>query len=664
MSVRIDEQGLWLGDNVQPLISGSVQYWRAEPEHWPRILDQVCEMGLKIIESYAPWSVHELSRGHYDFSGAKDLGRFLDLAHARGLSVWLRPGPHINAELTGFGYPERILADSEIQARGPEGHPIWIPAPPRMFPAPSLAAEKLYTEFRLYLEALAEILWPRQYPAGPLVLLQADNETHFFFRSGVFDQDYSEAALAGYRLFLRRKHGGLAEIERAHGQAYGAFDTLRPPTSFRVEKMHELPRYLDWAAFREHLLRGSVFRVAAMMREAGLRLPLTHNLPPGAPRSPLDLGSLEKDLDLVGMDFYYNRHQHRAFKARCLDLVGRSRYPTAPEFASGGQLAWPPSAIDDQVFLSLGALMHGVRGFNFYMLVERDRWSGAPILRDGKVDPERRDWLRRWLRIRLGLCEQSSQHDVVLLSTPLAERIEALSQALDPLPSGILSLLGAGAGSDCLAWMADGDHAPAKDFVQARERFFDALCLARLSFLQSDIVRGLDSSRFRVACLPGAEIMERDTALALLAYVRAGGWLVLGPRLSRRDSAGQRMTVLAEAFQQPETWGRGQMRHWPDLLETPKLAERLSALGKEAGCLSLPDPHCPELETALCSGREGKCLWLANPGDQPRGAVLDVSGAAVALDLWQQRVLRIKEGRLRIEVPAWSVRLIRLGDAP
>ncbi|MBO0087285.1 hypothetical protein, partial [Listeria monocytogenes] len=66
-------------------------------------------------------------------------------------------------------------------------------------------------------------------------------------------------------------------------------------------------------------------------------------------------------------------------------VVGTSRFPYIPEFIAG---VWPwylnPGDLNDEEFVTKAALMHGIKGFSRYMLVERDRWLYSPIRRDGR----------------------------------------------------------------------------------------------------------------------------------------------------------------------------------------------------------------------------------------------------------------------------------------
>ncbi len=109
MPVAVTPHGLEIDDSLLPIYSGSVHYWRLERQLWSAILDHVKDMGFRIVETYIPWSIHETEPGAFDWGQrdpSKDLDAFLSLCEQKGLRILARPGPHINAELTLFGYPE------------------------------------------------------------------------------------------------------------------------------------------------------------------------------------------------------------------------------------------------------------------------------------------------------------------------------------------------------------------------------------------------------------------------------------------------------------------------------------------------------------------------------------------------------------------------------
>ncbi|GAB4855921.1 Beta-galactosidase 8 [Ancistrocladus abbreviatus] len=63
-------------------------------EFWQKSKDG----GLDVIETYVFWNLHELVRGQYDFSGRKDLVKFIEVVADAGLYVHFRIGPYICAE--------------------------------------------------------------------------------------------------------------------------------------------------------------------------------------------------------------------------------------------------------------------------------------------------------------------------------------------------------------------------------------------------------------------------------------------------------------------------------------------------------------------------------------------------------------------------------------
>ncbi len=669
MGVRIDEEGLEIDGARVPLVSGAVQYWRLAPEKWAPILDAVVELGFSMIEVYLPWGIHEPRPGEFDFTGRLDAGRFLDLAAERDLKVIARPGPHTNAEVTGFGYPDWVLTDPACQAQGPDGHPAFVPTPPRMFPMPTYSGDALYERCAGYLEQACQVLGPRQHPDGPVVAVQPDNEMAFFFRTATFDVDYCPASVQAYRRFLGLRHHDIAALNAQYGTAYRRFEDVEPPRRFDARTLADLPPYLDWCAYREAYLRDGVLRVAAMLKERGLtRVPMTHNIPLGSLRSPFDLPGLEDSLDLVGIDMYYPRADHRSLRARCLELTGASRYATAPEFASGGYHAWTPIDLIDQRFTSLLAVMHGVRGFNFYMLVDRERWYGGAIRRDGSRDDRRSEFYRHLLPLLESLAPARRMTDAVLLTTRLYGRLIGLHNVLDPLSPMAL----AGLGLDAPGWVEPRglgcSTPPAATLAGLHEALFDGLTAARVAFEVGEPDRPAGNLvRYTLAVLPTSVVFEERDAGPLLRFVRAGGTLAMGPEVPRFDAAGREMKAFANALEgdgvpgpagcSVHALGAGRIVVLPDLLDRDQgeLAGLLAEVAAEAGCTLQPDPHDAELMTSIHVDETNGTLWIANPRDEPRVARLSLPDVGALRDRFTGERFGGDE-TFSIEVKAWAVR--------
>uniref|UniRef100_A0A672GZS0 Beta-galactosidase-like n=1 Tax=Salarias fasciatus TaxID=181472 RepID=A0A672GZS0_SALFA len=98
-------------------ISGSIHYSRIPHYYWKDRLMKMYMTGLNAVQVYVPWNYHETVQGVYNFTGDRDLERFLDLANQTGLLVILRPGPYICAEWEMGGLPAWLLQKPNIVLR-------------------------------------------------------------------------------------------------------------------------------------------------------------------------------------------------------------------------------------------------------------------------------------------------------------------------------------------------------------------------------------------------------------------------------------------------------------------------------------------------------------------------------------------------------------------
>ena len=88
------------------IYSGEIHPFRLpSPSLWLDVLQKIKAAGFTAISVYFDWGYHSAASGVYDFTGVRDLDLFLDLANQVGLYVIARPGPYINAETDGGGFP-------------------------------------------------------------------------------------------------------------------------------------------------------------------------------------------------------------------------------------------------------------------------------------------------------------------------------------------------------------------------------------------------------------------------------------------------------------------------------------------------------------------------------------------------------------------------------
>jgi len=105
-TVTFDPYSMIIDGRRVPLWSGEVHPFRLpSPSLWRDVLQKMRGNGYNAVSIYASWNYHSPAPGHYDFTGVRDLGLFLEMAADAGLYVIARPGPYINAEVDAGGYP-------------------------------------------------------------------------------------------------------------------------------------------------------------------------------------------------------------------------------------------------------------------------------------------------------------------------------------------------------------------------------------------------------------------------------------------------------------------------------------------------------------------------------------------------------------------------------
>jgi beta-galactosidase len=708
MSISVVRNGIEIDGVVHPLFSGCVQYWRLERGRWPEILDRAVEMGFKFICTYIPWSVHELEYGKYDFGAHdpdKDVGAFLDLVKEKGLFALVRPGPHINAEITFFGYPERVLKRQELLMRTADDTPAILPAPPRFFPTPSYASEEFYSEVGAYFDALCKVLAPRVHPNGPIVGVQSDNEMSFFFRTAAFDVDYSRPSIELYRKLIRAKYGGdIAALNRAYGSSHDDFDRVLPPRRFDARAAADLPYYLDWLEYKEYYLYHGIQRIARMLRERGLEdVFYFHNYPVGHAMTPYHVPRTEGAIDVVGVDLYKSRRDYGEVRDAARLMAGTSRLPFSPEFGSGVFPWWNPLFLRDQELTTRAAIMNGFKAMNFYMLADRDRWYGAPVARDGRVRPRHFNFYKNFNRFvrEKRFNEFEMRSDVLLLCMRDYERLELASSLIDPLP-----LMTGGMPPE---WFADprtleGFRDPIASLYRRQWRAF------KMGFTQAGFPVTLADSeveltaleRFRVVVAPSFEFMDMGLQRRLLVFAFKGGVLVMGPRMPvcdetlRHDSKfashllkpvgyRERITVGGMIFDHADLFDskrpflgeggevcayaspteKGTIIHLGFVFQnygpterSPGLAAIMKKIAATAGLKPQYAPDDPIVETVLHERGPDRLLFVANPAGDPKNVSVRLGDREALSDTDTGET--VAGPNAKIALNAYSVRIFNI----
>ncbi|KAI0845092.1 glycoside hydrolase family 35 protein [Daldinia vernicosa] len=104
--VTWDEHSLFVHGERVLIFSGEFHPFRLPvPSLWIDVLQKVKALGFNCISFYIDWALLEGKPGDFSAEGVFDLKPFFDAAQKVGVYLIARPGPYINAEVSGGGFP-------------------------------------------------------------------------------------------------------------------------------------------------------------------------------------------------------------------------------------------------------------------------------------------------------------------------------------------------------------------------------------------------------------------------------------------------------------------------------------------------------------------------------------------------------------------------------
>ncbi|OTA99094.1 glycoside hydrolase family 35 protein [Hypoxylon sp. CI-4A] len=104
--VTWDKHSLFVNGERVLLLSGEIHPFRLPvPSLWVDLLQKVKALGFNGVSFYVDWALLEGKPGDYSAEGVFDFKPFFDAAKKVGIYLIARPGPYINAEVSGGGYP-------------------------------------------------------------------------------------------------------------------------------------------------------------------------------------------------------------------------------------------------------------------------------------------------------------------------------------------------------------------------------------------------------------------------------------------------------------------------------------------------------------------------------------------------------------------------------
>jgi beta-galactosidase len=503
-----------------------------------------------------------------------------------------------------------------------------LPVPPRAFPIPSYASRAFHELVRGWYQQVARVVAP--YLGDPVVAIGVDNEAQMFFRTGAYDLDYHPDALVWW-------------------------DELHPGVPApRAWSADAAAVCAQWVDFKDAYIARSLSAFATMLDDVGLgTVARFHNLPPGH-HGLYNLRRIQDTLGgPVGIDAYTPRSQFPALRRRAAACAGDAKpIPIAFEVGVGFFPWFPPlDAVEDPMrerdhLLTL--LSQGVRGFNLFMAVERDRYYGAAISEHGKVEPHAA-WIAPLLASLKAIAWPALRRatPIAVIHTRADERHGLASCVIDPMTPVLADVLGFGPGG---ATELGRDAA-----AIASRRWQTAVCraleLAQVPYALVDEAASVeDLAAFRAVIVPTLDRIDPRTLAALRALAEARRVVcVIGPQPPQRDAFDHPL-----ASELPKRIG---MLNAESLEDLPGLAEDLTALaGEHADSWQIERPD--DVRTTWFADAAGtvRAVFVISDADRAVTATL-LADAPSLRDAITGEVIRVAEGKARIPMHALGVRM-------
>ena len=109
-SLQVNSRFLTLDGKPWLPVMGEFHFSRSPEKYWEEELLKMKAGGVQIVAAYVFWIHHEEVEGQFDWTGQRDLRRFVALCARHGLSVYLRIGPWDHGEARNGGFPDWLVA--------------------------------------------------------------------------------------------------------------------------------------------------------------------------------------------------------------------------------------------------------------------------------------------------------------------------------------------------------------------------------------------------------------------------------------------------------------------------------------------------------------------------------------------------------------------------
>ena len=154
-TIGVNSQYLTLDGKPWMPVMGEFHFSRYPEAQWEQEILKMKSAGVQVVATYVIWIHHEQTEGVFDWSGQRDLHRFVELCGKHGMYVYPRIGPWAHAEVRNGGFPDWVVKADHVR----ENDPVYL-----------AEVQTFYAEIAKQLKGQ---LWK---DGGPVIGIQIENE--------------------------------------------------------------------------------------------------------------------------------------------------------------------------------------------------------------------------------------------------------------------------------------------------------------------------------------------------------------------------------------------------------------------------------------------------------------------------------------------------------
>jgi hypothetical protein len=115
-TLTLDSRSLLRDGQSWIFISGEFHFARCPESEWRDELLKIKTGGVSMVATYIFWIHHEEIEGKWDWTGQRDLRKFLETCQNVGLNVLMRIGPWCHGEVRNGGFPDWLqkMGDDKV----------------------------------------------------------------------------------------------------------------------------------------------------------------------------------------------------------------------------------------------------------------------------------------------------------------------------------------------------------------------------------------------------------------------------------------------------------------------------------------------------------------------------------------------------------------------